>query len=226
MNPWILAVAGLLAGAAVASMVTMRRLRQAEHRAVSAEAGLEGLQRQQDRDQQEIAGLRQELETVQQSRIVAETSLEAERKNLRLELILSDGTTYPQTGTFFFADRQVNQGTGAIRVAGLFPNPGNILRPGQYGKIRASTSTQEGALLVPQRAVTELQGNYLVAVVGEGNKIDVRTVKPGVRTGSLWIIDGGLRPGEQVVVEGVQKVRAGMLVNPKPYVQSASAAGR
>ena len=157
-------------------------------------------------------------------RYSTQATLEAERKNLRLELILSDGTTYPQPGTFFFADRQVNEGTGAIRIAGLFPNPGNILRPGQYAKVRTSIRTEEGALLVPQRAVTELQGNYLVAIVGPENKVDIRTVKPGVRTGSLWIIDNGLKPGEQVVVEGVQKVRAGMVVNPKPYIQAASAA--
>jgi membrane fusion protein (multidrug efflux system) len=159
-------------------------------------------------------------------RYSTQASLEAERKNLRFELILGDGTTYPQIGSFFFADRQVNESTGAIRVAGLFPNPGNILRPGQYAKVRASTHTQEGALLVPQRAVTELQGNYLVAVVGAGNKIDVRTVKPGTRTDTLWIIDEGLKPGEQVVVEGVQKVRAGMVVNPKPFVRTANAAGK
>ena len=159
-------------------------------------------------------------------RYSTQASLEAERKNLRLELMLGDGTIYPQIGTFFFADRQVNESTGAIRVAGLFPNPGNILRPGEYAKVRASTHTQEGALLVPQRAVTELQGSYLVAVVGAGNKIDVRTVKPGTRTDTLWIIDDGLKPGEQVVAEGVQKVRAGMVVNPKPFAKSANAAGR
>ncbi len=153
-------------------------------------------------------------------------TLDAERKQLRLELILSDGNTYPQNGSFYFADRQVNQGTGAIRVAGLFPNPGNLLRPGQYGRIRTSTHTSQNALLVPQRAVTELQGAYQVAVVEDGNKIAIRTVKPGDRVGNQWIIDDGLKTGERVVAEGVQKVRAGTVVNPKPYAAPAGPAGK
>ena len=153
-------------------------------------------------------------------------TLDAERKQLRLELILADGTIYAHPGSFYFADRQVNQGTGAIRVAGLFPNPGNLLRPGQYGRIRTSTRTAEGAVLVPQRSVTELQGAYQIAVVDPDNKIDVRTVKTGERVGNLWIIDQGLKAGERVVAEGVQKVRTGMQVRPKPYAQSAETAGK
>lgn len=159
-------------------------------------------------------------------RYSTQASLDAERKQLKFELTLGDGTVYPHIGTFFFADRQVSQSTGAIRVAATFPNPGNVLRPGQYGKVRASTRTQQGALLVPQRAVSELQGNYLVAVVEPGNKIAIRTVKPGLRTGNLWIIDEGLKAGEVVVAEGVQKMRPGIQVNPKPYVQAAGGAGR
>jgi len=159
-------------------------------------------------------------------RYATQATLEAERRQLRLELILSDGTVYGHTGTFFFADRQVNEATGAIRVAGLFQNPGNILRPGQYGRVRASLRTQEGALLVPQRAVSELQGNSLVAVVEAGNKIAIRPVKPGERSGNMWIIDGGLKPGELVVAEGVQKVRPGMEVNVKPYNPPTVAAER
>jgi RND family efflux transporter MFP subunit len=143
-------------------------------------------------------------------------TLDAERKQLQLTLILADGTIYPQNGTFSFADRQVDVKTGAIRIAGLFPNPGNNLRPGQYARIRMSTRTQQGALLVPQRAVIELQGSYQVAIVDSSNKVKVSTVKPGERVDSLWIIDEGLHPGERVVVEGVQKVRQGMQVNPKP----------
>jgi membrane fusion protein (multidrug efflux system) len=153
-------------------------------------------------------------------------TLDAERKQLRLELILADGTVYPHNGTFYFADRQVNQGTGAIRVAGLFPNPGNLLRPGQYGRVRTSTRTKAGALLIAQRAVTELQGAYQVAVVDSESKIDVRTVKPGDRVGARWIVDEGLKPGERVVAEGVQKVRPGMLVNPKPFAAPAETGGR
>ncbi len=159
-------------------------------------------------------------------RYSTEATLEAERKQLRLELILADGTVYPRAGTFYFADREVNQGTGAIRVAGLFPNPGNLLRPGQYGRVRTSTRIKEHALLIPQRAVTELQGAYQVAVVGSDNKVDVRTVKTGDRVGQRWIIDEGLKPGERVVAEGVQKVRPGMQVNPKPYVKPAETAAR
>src|SRR5271170_656070 len=109
-------------------------------------------------------------------RYPTDTTREAADKNLRLELILADGSTYPSQGTFYFADRQVSESTGAIRIAGLFPNPGNILRPGGYGKVRAVIRLQQGALLVPQRAVTELQGGYQVAVVGADNKVDIRTV--------------------------------------------------
>ncbi len=136
---------------------------------------------------------------------------------IELELILADGTSYPERGSFFFADRQVDPKTGAIRLAGIFPNPGNVLRPGQYGRVRAATSTKTGALLVPQRAVSELQGSYQVAVVGGDNKIEMRAVKVGDRTGSMWIIEDGLKAGESVVVEGAQKIRPGAVVNPKPY---------
>src|SRR5215467_12354575 len=142
----------------------------------------------------------------------------AAQKRLELELVLADGTTYPHKGTFFVADREVNVQTGSIRLAGLFPNPGNVLRPGQYGRVRAVTSRQEGALLVPQRAVSELQGRYQVAVVDSENKINIRTVKVGERVGTMWVITEGLHPGERVVVEGVQKVRPGMSVHPTPFV--------
>src|SRR3989449_2088497 len=149
----------------------------------------------------------------------------AATKRLELELVLADGTTYPHKGTFFVADREVNAQTGAIRLSGLFPNPGNVLRPGQYGRGHAVTSRQEGALLVPQRAVTELQGRYQVAVVDSDNKIAIRTVKVGERVGTMWMIDEGLHPGERVVVEGVQKVRPGMLVHPKPFVAAPRKTG-
>jgi len=141
---------------------------------------------------------------------------------VQLELILTDGSSYPQTGSFFVADRQVDPKTGAIRLAGIFLNPGNVLRPGQYGRVRAVTSTKEGALVVPQRTVTELQGSYQVAVVGGDNKIEIRNVKVGARIDTRWIIEEGLKPGETVVAEGTQKVRPGTLVNAKPY-QSGTA---
>jgi membrane fusion protein (multidrug efflux system) len=124
---------------------------------------------------------------------------------------------YPQGGTFYFADRQVDVRTGAIRVAGLFPNPGNELRPGQYGRVRTALRMQPGALLVPQRAVNELQGSNQIAVVDGDNKVDIRTVKLGDRIGNQWVITEGLHPGERVVAEGIQKVRQGMQVNPKPF---------
>jgi RND family efflux transporter MFP subunit len=143
-------------------------------------------------------------------------TLDAERKQLRLQLILADGTTYPKNGSFDFADRQVDVKTGSIRIAGLFDNPGNTLRPGQYARIRMSTKIHPNALLVPQRAVTELQGSYQIAVVDHNNKVNIRTVKVSDRVGSEWIIDDGLHLGENVIVEGVQKVRQGIEVNPKP----------
>src|SRR5216684_2962784 len=138
----------------------------------------------------------------------------ARERQLDLDLILSDGSTYPRKGKFFAADRQVDIQTGSIRLAGLFPNPGNVLRPGQFGRVRFISYTRIGALLVPQKAITELQGSYQVAVVGNDNKVTLRTVKVGERTGAMWIVDEGIKPGERVVVEGVQKVRDSMLVKP------------
>lgn len=154
-------------------------------------------------------------------RFPTEIGNEAAERNVQLELILADGSTYPYKGTFYFADRQVNQSTGAIRIAGLFPNPGNILRPGGYGKVRAAIRIQQGALLVPQRAVSQLQGGYQVAVVDDQNRVDIRTVNVGDRVGSDWIIVDGLKRGERVIAEGVQKVRTGMHVNPKPFAAEA-----
>jgi RND family efflux transporter MFP subunit len=137
--------------------------------------------------------------------------------DLELELVLSDGSTYPERGRFYFADRQVDPKTGAIRMAGVFPNAGSVLRPGQYGRVRAVTKTREDALLVPQRAVTELQGTYQVAVVGNDNKVSIRPVKVSDRSGSMWIIEEGLKSGEVIVAEGALKVRPGMVVDPKPF---------
>jgi RND family efflux transporter MFP subunit len=149
---------------------------------------------------------------------------DAVARQIELELVLADGTTFPQKGKFFVADREINQKTGTIRLAGVFPNPGNILRPGQYGRVRAVTSTKTGALLVPQRAVTELQGSYRVAVVGSDNKISIRPVKVGERVESMWIIEDGLKAGETVVAEGTQRVRPGAAVNPKPFATASTPA--
>ncbi|MFY9584424.1 MAG: efflux RND transporter periplasmic adaptor subunit [Candidatus Acidiferrales bacterium] len=142
---------------------------------------------------------------------------EAQFKREPLELVLADGRTYEHPGTIYFADREVNQSTGSIRIAGLFPNPGNILRPGGYAKVRGSSRIQKGALLIPQRAVSELQGSFQVGVVNSDNKVSIQTVEVGERIGSQWIIQKGLKPGERVVAEGLQKVRSGMQVNPKPF---------
>lgn len=147
-------------------------------------------------------------------RFPTEEKVTEERKRIPLELILSDGSTYEKPGSISFADRQVNPATGAITIAGLFPNPNNLLRPGGFGRIRASVRTQEGALLIPQRAVIELQGSYQVAVVGNDNKVNIRPVKVGDRVGNMWIVTEGLKPGERVVVEGVLKLRDGAQVNP------------
>jgi len=134
---------------------------------------------------------------------------------LELELVLADGSVQPQKGRFSFADRQVDPATGSIQLTGLFPNPGNILRPGQYAKVRAAIGIHKGALLVPQRAVTDTQGTYLVAVVDPNNTIRFAPVKIGDRVGSNWIVEEGLKPGERVVTDGLFHIRPGAAVNPK-----------
>lgn len=138
-----------------------------------------------------------------------------------LQLILSNGSTFPQTGTILFADRQVDPQTGTIQIVASFPNPGGILRPGQYGKVRALTEVRKGALLIPQRSVTELQGADQVAVVGTDGRVAIRTVQVGERVGSMWIIEQGLTVGERVVAEGVDKVSDGMRVTPVAYHPNA-----
>src|SRR5215471_1155209 len=137
---------------------------------------------------------------------------------LELELILADGLPYPQKGKLYFADRQVDVRTGAIRLAGVFPNPGYSLRPGQYGRVRTATQTRQGALLVPQQAVIDLQGTRQIAIVDASNKVTVRPVTVGETAGHDWIITSGVQAGERVVVEGIQKVRTGSQVVPKPFV--------
>lgn len=139
-----------------------------------------------------------------------------------LELTLADGTIFPQRGEVAFADRQVDVRTGTIRVATVFPNPKNVLRPGQFARIRAQMGLKKGALLIPQRAVTEVQGRYLVAAVGPDNKVAIKQVKAAERYGQLWVIDEGLQTGDKVVAEGVQKVKEGMVVSPKPFEPEAS----
>jgi membrane fusion protein, multidrug efflux system len=158
------------------------------------------------------------LQNVEKSRDRAE--------GMELRLILANGMVHPQKGTFAFADRQVDLKTGTIKVAVLFPNPGNALRPGQFAKVRARTMVRKGALLVPQRAVAELQGRYQVAVVDRQNKVSIRPVRAAERIGNLWVIDEGLNAGEQVVAEGLQKVRQGTIVTTKPFETRADAGTR
>lgn len=141
-------------------------------------------------------------------------------KALRLQMILADGSTYGHEGRFDFANREVDIGTGAIRIAGLFPNPENVLRPGGYARVRAVVRVDQNALLVPQRAVSELQGSYQVAVVDADNKVQIRPVTVGEQVGSNWTIADGLKPGERVVAEGTQKVRVGIVVSPRPFVET------
>lgn len=138
-------------------------------------------------------------------------------RKMPLQLVLVDGSVYPHPGKFFFADRQVNLQTGTIKVAILFENPGDVLRPGQFARIRAQIRVRENALLVPQRAVAEVQGKQLVAVVNPDNTVNMRPVKTAETVGTEWVVEEGLKPGERVVAEGLQKVREGVKVNPKPF---------
>ena len=132
------------------------------------------------------------------------------------ELILADGSVYPYKGKILLTDRQVDSNTGTIRLVAAFPNPGNKLRPGEYGRVRIQTSMQEHALLVPQSAVKELQGGYQVALLGSGNKAAIRSVKAGEKVGKMWVIDQGLNPDDKVIVQGIEKVKDGTSVVPKP----------
>ena len=142
-----------------------------------------------------------------------------------LELILADGSVYSHRGKPFLVGREVDVKTGTIQLAGVFPNPENILRPGQYAKVRVETNLVKGALLVPQRAVSELQGVFQVGVVGADNKVEIKAVQPGPRVGSLWVVEKGLAPGDRIIVEGLQKVRPGMEVKPEAVAaESAPAA--
>lgn len=153
----------------------------------------------------------------EQEYLKASEMKDADAEKIVLDLILSDGSTYPYKGKFFLADRQVDVKTGTIKVGALFKNPALLLRPGQFAKVRAIITTKKDALLVPQRAVTELQGSYQVAVVGPDNKVDIRPVKATFRVGTLWVIEEGLKPDERVIAEGIQKVKQGIPVNPKPF---------
>lgn len=140
------------------------------------------------------------------------------------QLVLADGSMYPHKGKLQYVDREIDEKTGSINVQVSFPNPGNVLRPGGYGTVRAIVRTEKNALTVPQRALTEIQGRYMAAVVGPDNKISIRQVTPGQQVGAVWIVNAGLSPGDSVVAEGIQKVRDGVQVNAKPYQPPPAAA--
>lgn len=142
-------------------------------------------------------------------------------KQMEFELILSDASRFPHKGELFAKENQVDVRTGSVRIAAIFPNPGNILRPGQFARISARTDTKLGALLVPQRSVIELQGSYQVAVVSAENKVHIQPVKVGRRIGQMWILEEGVKAGDHIVVEGVQKAREGGAVSPKPWTPAA-----
>jgi membrane fusion protein (multidrug efflux system) len=144
---------------------------------------------------------------------------------MELELILANGSVYPHKGKFYFLNRQVEPGTGAIQIAVLFPNPGNLLRPGQYAKIRARTETRKGAVVIPQRAVTELQGSFQVDVVGADNVVAIRQITVGAQMSNRWVIEDGLKSGDLIIVDGLQKAVAGKAVNPLPLEEPAPAKG-
>jgi RND family efflux transporter MFP subunit len=141
--------------------------------------------------------------------------------SLEFDLILSNGNVYPKKGKFYALDRNLDPKTGAIRYEVTFPNPGNILRPGQFGKVRFVADMKKGALVVPQEAVNELQGNFQVAVVGDDNKVSIRPVKMGERIGALWEVTDGLKPGDKVIVQGTQKAREGSAVTVKEWTPPA-----
>ena len=151
------------------------------------------------------------------------TERQAYIKSLDFELILGNGEVYPRKGKFYALDRNLDVKTGSIRYYVTFPNPGNILRPGQFGNVRFVADIKKGAMVIPQEAVNELQGSYQVAVVDENNKVSIRPVKMGERIGAMWEVTEGLKPGDKVVVQGLQKAREGSTVTAKDWTPPADA---
>ncbi len=147
----------------------------------------------------------------------------ADTNQLPLQLILSDNSVFPYKGKFYIADRSVNPTTGTLQIGGLFPNPNLLLRPGQYARIRAQTQIRTNVFLIPQRAITELQGTVQVSVIGDDNKAHVKPVTAREAIGSNIVVEQGLAPGERLVVEGVDKAKEGTVVNPEPFVSNSTA---
>jgi membrane fusion protein (multidrug efflux system) len=158
-------------------------------------------------------------------RVLEAGGLKASRQRAEVELLLADGTVHSHKGSLDTVERAVDPTTGTLALQFVFPNPERVVRPGQYGRIRGVTETKAGALLVPQRAVAELQNLYSVAVVGAGNKVEFRNVKVGPRVEGLWVIEEGLKPGEKVIVEGLQKARDGAVVSPKAAAAASAEKG-
>jgi membrane fusion protein (multidrug efflux system) len=165
----------------------------------------------------------QQLMTELAERILAEGRETRTGEGPPLELVLASGSTYPLKGQFRFANNQVDVKTGTIQVVGEFPNPRGLLLPGMFTRVRVLLNTETNALLVPQRAVTDMQSRYLIAVVGADNKVSIRPVTVGERVGQEWIITGNVKAGDRVVAEGVQKVREGAVVNPVPFGEKSAA---
>lgn len=166
--------------------------------------------------EQEYLSLASRIPARASSRVSDPATLLGSSRSVPIQLTLANNQVYPEKGRVLFADRQVNSETGTILIVGAFPNPGNILRPGQFGRIRALTAMNENALLVPQSAVSELQGRYQVAVVDAHNQVHVVDVTPGEKYRNMWIVEKGLKPGDRVVAQGTNVVRDGETVNPKP----------
>jgi membrane fusion protein (multidrug efflux system) len=217
---------------ALEAAVAQTRLNLSWTRVTSPIPGIAGIAQQQVGDLVNGQTVLTTVSQVNPLRVLYQLSeqeyLEIERdpamKNAELELVLSDGTLFPHKGRVLLTGRNVDVRTGTIATIGIFPNPGNVLRPGQYGKVRAVVKIRKGAILVPQRAVNEMQGAYQVAVVGERDKVQLRTVKAAERIGNLWVIESGLAAGERVVVEGFSRVKTGQVVTPIDAAAAASAA--
>ncbi len=219
--------------------VAQARLNLSWTKVTSPIAGIAGIAQQQVGDLVNGQTVLTTVSKVDPLRVVYQLGeqeyLELERnpvmRNAELDLVLSDGTVFPHKGRMLLTGRNVDVRTGTITAIGLFANPGNLLRPGQYAKVRAVVKVRKGAILVPQRAVNEMQGAYQVAVVGSDRKAQIRTVRAAERVGSLWVIESGLSPGERVVVEGFSRVKTGAAVDPvdvaaSPPPAAAASAGK
>jgi membrane fusion protein (multidrug efflux system) len=208
---------------ALQAAVDQARLSLSWTRVTSPISGIAGIATQQVGDLVSPQTVLTTVSTVDPIRVAYQVSeqeyLQFQRdpamRNAALELILSDGSVFPQKGHIAMSGREVDVKTGTITTVGIFPNPGNVLRPGQYARIRAVTTTRRAALVVPQRAVNELQGLEQVGVVGPDDVVTIKTVKAGERVGSDWIIEEGLQPGDRVITEGFARVKSGMKVVPE-----------